>query len=86
MLLVEIRGKIIFYATYAKKEEVRTKKKKKDKKKQLIGKLMEGDLKQNSVPFLGEKKHQLQAMRNRRLEGMMVRPRVIWIENGEKKK
>ena len=47
---------------------------------------MEGDLKQNSVPFLGEKKHQLQAMRNRRLEGMMVRPRVIWIENGEKKK
>ena len=45
---------------------------------------MEADLKHNSVPLLEETKHQLQAIRNRRLEGMMVRSRVKWLQDGER--
>ena len=45
---------------------------------------MEADLKHNSVPLLEEKKHQLQAIRNRRLGGMMVRSRVKWLQDGER--
>ena len=79
VLLMEIRGKTISYATYKKKEEAKT-------EKELVEEiqLMEADLKHNSVPLLEEKKHQLQAIRNRRLEGMMVRSRVKWIQDGER--
>ena len=45
---------------------------------------MEADLKHNSVPLLEEKKHQLQAIRNRRLEGMMVKSRVKWFQDGKR--
>ena len=68
---MEIRGKTIFYATYKKKEEAKT-------EKELVEEiqLMVPDLKHNSVPLLEGKKHQLQAIGNRRLEGMVVRSRV----------
>ena len=71
--------KTISYATYKKKEEAKT-------EKELVEEiqLMEADLKHNSVPLLEEKKHQLQAIRNRRLEGMMVRSRVKWLQDGER--
>ena len=45
---------------------------------------MEADLKHNSVPLLEEKKNQVQAIRNRRLGGMMVRSRVKWLQDGER--
>ena len=45
---------------------------------------MEADLKHNSVPLLEQKKHQLQAIRNRRLEGMMVKSRVEWFRDGKR--
>ena len=68
---MEIRGKTISYATYKKKEGAKT-------EKELVGEiqLIEEDLKHNLIPLLEEKKHQLQAIRNRILEGMMVRSRV----------
>ena len=76
---MEICGKTISYATYKKKEEAKT-------EKELVEEiqLMEADLKHNSVPLLEEKKHQLQAIRNRRLEGMMVRSRVKQLQDGER--
>ena len=76
---MEIRGKTISYATYKKKEEAKT-------EKELVEEiqLFEADLKHNSVPLLEEKKNQLQAIRNRRLEGLMVRSRVKWLQDDER--
>ena len=76
---MEIRGKTISYATYKKKEEAKT-------EKELVEEiqLFEADLKHNSVPLLEEKKNQVQAIRNRRLGGMMVRSRVKWLQDGER--
>ena len=75
---MEICGKTISYATCEKKEA--------KTEKELVEEiqLMEADLKHNSVPLLEETKHQLQAIRNRRLEGMMVRSRVKWLQDGER--
>ena len=86
MLLIEIHGKTITYATYKKKKEAKT-------EKELVEEIqsMEADLKHNSFPLLEEKKHLLQekkhllqAIRNRRLEGMMVRSRVKWLQDGKR--
>ena len=76
---MEVGGKTLSYATYKKKEEAKT-------EKELVEEiqLMVPDLKHNSVPLLEGKKHQLQAIGNRRLEGMVVRSRVKWLQDGER--
>ena len=79
MLLVEIRGETISYAILKKREETRL-------EKQLTQeiRILENRINANNVTLLEEKKTELQAIRNSRLEGMIVRSRVKCMQNGEK--
>ena len=47
-------------------------------------KVLENNINANNVTLLEEKKPELQAIRNSRLEGMIVRSRVKWLQVGEK--
>ena len=46
--------------------------------------ILENNINANNVTLLEEKKAELQAIRNSRLEGMIVRSRVKCMQNGEK--
>ena len=78
-LLMEIRGKTISYATFKKKEENKL-------EKQLIDDInqLEARLPNFSVEDLEEKKAQLEELRTRKLEGMIIRSRARWLQDGEK--
>ena len=46
--------------------------------------ILENNINANNVTLLEEKKAELQAIRNSRLEGVIVRSRVKWLQDGEK--
>ena len=81
ILLLEIRGKTISYASFKKKEEVKIEK---SLNKEIADIENKKDLDQNSVNILEEKKLVLQELRDKKIRGMIVRSRLQWLQNGEK--
>ena len=79
MLLLEIRGKCISYASYKKKESFKLEKEILSDIKQLENNLMEGD-----VYVLEQKRHELLELRQKKLDGVIVRSRGKWLYEGEK--
>ena len=78
-LMMEIRGKTISYSTFKKKTELN---KERDLEKEIND--LEHNLQENSIPHLENLKAQLQEIRDSRIQGIAVRSRVKWINEGEK--
>ena len=78
MLLLKIRGKTISYASHKKKVE----KENEEKLIDVIRKL-ETNTDENAVLHIEDLKLQLQKIRNKKIEGMMVRSRVKWMQEGK---
>ena len=80
-LLLEIRGKTISFASHKKKMEV-------TEENELVKNIeileSNSDLDEDSCQLLDEKKSQLELLRNKKLQGMMIRSRFQWIDKGEK--
>ena len=79
VLQMEIRDKTISYATHKMREDTGL-------EKQLTEeiRILENNINANNVTLLEEKKIELQAIRNNRLEGMIAKSRVKWLQDGEK--
>lgn len=78
MLLIEIRGKTISYAAYKKKQ----KNLREEQLQEEIKELEESDV--LNLTRIELKKNELQAIRKEKLQGIMVRARLRWAEQGEK--
>ena len=81
-LLMEIRGKTISYASFKKKTEMR-------EESNLILEIQDledrfDQLDDTEIQLLENKKEQLINARNKKLQGMIIRPRIKWINEGEK--
>ena len=81
-LLMEIRGKTISYASYKKKKDTQ-------EEHSLIAEIQELEnkmdhLNNNQSQLLQDKKEQLVNIRNNKLQGMIIRSRMTWINEGEK--
>ena len=79
MILLEIRGKTIAYSTNKKKEDSKLEKDLLEEIKNL-----EQIVSEDHLDRLQGLKTQLQELRNKKMDGMWVRSRLQWIENGEK--
>ena len=81
ILLLEIRGKTISFASYKKKTEIL-------EEKSLIEEIefleSKHDLDEPNRVKLEEKKSKLEILRHKKLQGMMIRSRFNWIDKGEK--
>ena len=78
-LLMEIRGKTISYSSYKKKCQ--------DKKEVLLTeeiKLIEENFDPTKETLLKEKQKELLDIRQKKLEGVKIRSRARWVEDGEK--
>ena len=79
MLLLEIRGKTISFASYLKKiKEQRFR----DLQEEIV--TLEKNVTENSIENLETKKHELESLRNEKRKGMLVRSRAQWVDEGEK--
>ena len=78
MLLIEIRGKTISYAAHKKKQKGY-----KEEQLQEEIKILE-ESQDLDLSTLEEKKNELQALRKEKLQGIMVRAKLRWAEEGEK--
>ena len=78
MLLLEIRGKTISYSSYLKKQ---TKHTEENILKEIADIETMGEI---NHEILKEKQNELQIIRNKKIEGLMIRSRAKWIEHGEK--
>ena len=78
-LMMEIRGKTISYSTFKKKTELE---KERELEKEIID--LEQSLQDNNVSHLEKLKTQLQEIRESRIQGIAVRSRIRWINEGEK--
>ena len=80
MIRLEIRGKTILYAACKKKQA-------RQKQKELrseIKKLEDHDtINENDLVLLEAKKEELRLLRQQRIEGMIVRSTLKWIQEGE---
>jgi hypothetical protein len=78
VLLMEIRSKCISYSVYKKKNNL-------EKEKKLMADIRhcESDLHDNNIELLNQYKQDLQKLRQKRLEGMIIRSRARWISDGE---
>ena len=78
-LLMEARGKTIAYASYKKKKEI-------EKERQLEENLqrLDADVTEIVLPEIERVKAELQEIRDKRMEGVTIRSRVKWINEGEK--
>ena len=80
-LLMEIRGKTISYSSYKKKIE-------KEEEKSLVNDIskLEADLDnlEANLPNLENMKDQLQQIRSKQIDGLIVRSKAQWIKEGEK--
>ena len=78
MLLLEIRGKTISYASFKQKENSK-------KESQLMNdiKLLENALNDQNVHILEQKRQELVELRQKKVNGMIVRSRARWIQDGE---
>ena len=81
MLMLEIRGQTISFASQKKKNEDKLEKKLFDEIKTLE---KDEHLNQDSVINLEHKKIQLQEIREKKIRGMMIRSRLQWLQHGEK--
>ena len=79
MLLLKIREKTISYSSFKKKTDSKFEKELEDKIKNLSDNLDESD-----VEKLETLKIELQQLRDKRTEGMIIRSRVQWLQHGEK--
>ena len=79
MLLLEIRGKTISFASYIKKiKEQRIR----DLQEEIA--TLEKNVTENSIENLETKKHELESLRNEKMKGKLVRSRAQWVDEGEK--
>ena len=79
MLLLEIRGKTISFASYIKKiKEQRFR----DLQEEIA--TLEKNVTENSIENLETKKHELESLRNEKMKGKLVRSRAQWVDEGEK--
>ena len=78
-LLMEIRGKTIAYSSFKKKQQD-------NREKQLISDIenLEKENNLESHNILQEKKAELLEIRKKKIEGLFVRSRAKWIDQGEK--
>ena len=78
VLLMEIRGKTISYASFKRKDN-------ENKEKKLIDEISNLELNNNvHCETLGKKRKELEELRKHKLEGLMIRSRAKWIDQGEK--
>ena len=79
MLLLEIRGKSISYATHKNKER-------KKEEENLVKEIedLENNLQDDNIQLLERKKEYLQDLRKSRIDGAIIRSRAKWIQEGEK--
>ena len=79
MLLLEIRGKTISYASFKKKME-------RGKEQMLLKEIntLQNNLTDDNVKLLEDKLNQLQEIRAIKIQGMAVRSKVRWMTEGEK--
>ena len=80
MILLEIRGKYISHATYKKKEMAKL-----ETKKMTDIKFIEENFNEDSVQLLEQKRQELFEIRQKKVDGMIIRSRAKWTGNGEKK-
>ena len=79
MLLLEIRGKTISFASYIKQiKEQRFR----DLQEEIA--TLEKNVTENSIENLETKKHELESLRNEKMKGKLVRSRAQWVDEGEK--
>ena len=81
-LLMEIRGKSISYASFKKKKET-------EEENKLIVDIQELEnkselLSNEEIIILEQKKEELTTLRNQKLQGMIIRSKMVWINEGEK--
>ena len=79
MILLKIREKTICYSSHKKKSESKYERELVDKIKNLTDNLNEACLE-----LLETKRTELQQLRDKRTEGMVIRSRVQWLQHGEK--
>ena len=80
MILPEIRGKTISYAAYKKKQA----RQKENELRSEIKKLEDHHtINENDLVLLEAKKEELRLLRQQRIEGMIVRSTLKWIQEGE---
>ena len=78
ILLLEIIGKTIAYSSYKKKQE-------NNREAELIKEIENLEKRENSnFEACDKKKKELQDLRQKRLEGVRIRSRAKWINEGEK--
>ena len=79
MLLLEIRGKTISYASFNKKME-------REKEEMLMKEFntLQKNVTDDNVKLLEDKLNQLQEIRAIKIQGMAVRSKVRWMTEGEK--
>ena len=80
ILLTEIRGKTISYATFKKRERVKLE----NTLTREIRKLEENAQSDQNLIEIEEKKSQLRILRQNEMRGQYIRPRTQWIEEGDK--
>ena len=78
-LLMEIRGKTISYASFKNKSFLKEEAELNDRIK-----ILEENLTESNVSELDESKNRLREIREHRLEGVALRSKVRWINEGEK--
>lgn len=78
VLLMEIRGKTISYSSYKKKQKTLQE----DNLQAEINKLEEAT--EIDLEILEQKKSELENLRKEKLQGIMIRARIRWAEEGEK--
>ena len=80
MILLEIRGKTISYAAYKKKQA----RQKENKLRSEIKKLEDHHtINENDLVLLEAKKEELRLLRQQKIEGMIVRSKIKWIQEGK---
>ena len=78
LLLMEIRGKTISYSAYKKQQNV-------DKKNKLLEEIpVLENIDNINYELLDEKRKELYAVRKVKMEGVKVRSKAKWINDGEK--
>ena len=79
MLLLEIRGKTISYASFKKKME-------REKEEMLLIEIntLQKNITDDNVKLLEDKLNQLREIRAIKIQGMAVRSKVRWMTEGEK--
>ena len=79
MILMEVRAKTISYSVYRKKENIK-------KEEALVKEIaeMEKMINETNIGTLEQKKAELETIRKAKVDGMIMRSRVKWIQEGEK--